>query len=295
MTSDKLTNPGSTALAMPSYGAEMTGMGFDNVDASFFKIPFLNVIQSLSPQRQRGNPKFIEGAEEGKFFDSANGRLYDGVRGIRIVPVYVEQAYMEYTPREKGGGVVGRHAINAPIVRETAIPRFGKAITKSGTELVRTFDMFFLNLGEMPNALENWDGTIRPMIITFWSTKIPQFQRFMDGIDSIKRPAGQAREPLAAHQRILTTFLDPRKKGTSFNVRLQVPGLDPAAGPSEGQLISAMLPSQVDGKPSPILTAARDLYLAVKGGTATVDHSQRSGENEPESTEAAEATDKAFS
>jgi hypothetical protein len=76
-------------------------MGFEKGDVA---LPFLRVLQSNSPQVKVKNPKYIDGATEGSFFNTATNRIYDGDEGIYVVPVYFEKQATLWTPRGGDGG-----------------------------------------------------------------------------------------------------------------------------------------------------------------------------------------------
>jgi hypothetical protein len=92
---------GSTVPAHLQNGA---GLGNENVDASALTIPKLDIIQSLSPQKQKSSPKYIEGAEEGKIFNSLTGELYDNVFVINLM---YETQFAVFKQRKYGAGFEG--------------------------------------------------------------------------------------------------------------------------------------------------------------------------------------------
>jgi hypothetical protein len=89
---------------LPAHLQTGTGLGNENVDANSLTIPKLDIIQSLSPQKQKSSPKYIEGAEEGKIFDSLSGELYDSVFLINLM---YETSWTVFKQRKFGGGFEG--------------------------------------------------------------------------------------------------------------------------------------------------------------------------------------------
>src|SRR4051812_45080055 len=56
-------------------------------------IPFLRVLQDLSPQVKKKDEAYVEGAEVGMFYESATKQLWEGEEeGILVIPVYHEQS-----------------------------------------------------------------------------------------------------------------------------------------------------------------------------------------------------------
>ena len=82
------------------------GTGLEEASADDYAIPFLRVLQSMSPQLKKSDGKYIQGAEEGMFFNTVTESIYDGTEGVSIIPCAYKKKYIEWIPREKGGGFV---------------------------------------------------------------------------------------------------------------------------------------------------------------------------------------------
>lgn len=82
-------------------------LGFEKGDVA---LPFMRVLQSNSPQVKPRNAKYIDGATDGAFFNTATNRVYDGDTGIFVVPVFFEKQATLWTPRgaEGTGGFVSQ-------------------------------------------------------------------------------------------------------------------------------------------------------------------------------------------
>lgn len=50
--------------------------GFENVTSDMLSMPFLKIAQAISPQVKRKDPAYIDGLEEGMFFNSVSGTVY---------------------------------------------------------------------------------------------------------------------------------------------------------------------------------------------------------------------------
>ncbi len=86
------------------YGAD--GAGSENIGREDVALPFLKILQGLSPEVTRGNEKFIKGATPGQFINSLTSELWDGEAGVEIIRVYFEKKYIEWRPKKAGGGLV---------------------------------------------------------------------------------------------------------------------------------------------------------------------------------------------
>lgn len=81
--------------------------GNENVTSDDIVVPRIDVVQSLSPQREQGHAKFIEGATEGLLFNSVSGRLYGKV--VQFIPVLFTKQYLVWKARKSGGGFRGAY------------------------------------------------------------------------------------------------------------------------------------------------------------------------------------------
>ena len=123
-TEDVATIPASPSTAltvaeeMQQLFTENAGDGRDDFEGRDFAIPFLAPLQKLSPQVDSTDAKYVEGAEPGMIFNTVSGAFYPaltgiGVKkegpGIRVVPAAYQKLFVEWVPRDSGGGFVGQH------------------------------------------------------------------------------------------------------------------------------------------------------------------------------------------
>lgn len=75
------------------------------------RFPRLLLIQAMSPQKTKGNEKYIPGLEEGSllFQSDTTTRIIDGETGIVVIPLAIRKRYVEYVPRDAGGGFVASY------------------------------------------------------------------------------------------------------------------------------------------------------------------------------------------
>jgi len=101
---------------IPDRSAE-AGLGFENFDFSKDqKIPFLQILQSQSPELERGHAKFIEGAERGDIINSATRKVYKCSEPhnfkITFIPCGYVRVHNEWNKRANGGGYVKTYLDN---------------------------------------------------------------------------------------------------------------------------------------------------------------------------------------
>ena len=74
--------------------SEHQGVGLD-YDTSDLQIPFVRLIQAMSPQIKKSDPSFIPGASQGDIFNTVTGQSWDGEEGVTVVPCYQETKYRQ--------------------------------------------------------------------------------------------------------------------------------------------------------------------------------------------------------
>lgn len=88
-----------------------SGRGFENVDSTRdLKMPFLSIVQGLSPEKDKNDPKYIEGAEEGDVFNSVSRELYKlsgpNPKPLVVIPCGFVRVWNVWRLRTLGGGFV---------------------------------------------------------------------------------------------------------------------------------------------------------------------------------------------
>lgn len=149
--------------------------GMEDAGADAYAIPFVALLQSGSPQVKRGSGAQLEGAAEGMIFNTVSEELFDGDEGIDVVPVYYRQAFVEWVPRDSGGGFVQEFAPGEepPYKRDEDT---GRDKLGNGNDIVDTRYHYCLLLKK--------DGSFEPVVITMTSTQVKKSRRWMFNIRS---------------------------------------------------------------------------------------------------------------
>ena len=91
----------------------------DEVTADDLLIPFLSILQPMSPQILEADdddkPALLKA---GNYFNSVTGELVSAKDGLAIQPVLFQTVVVEWKPREQGGGIAGRYEMTDPFIRE---------------------------------------------------------------------------------------------------------------------------------------------------------------------------------
>ena len=138
-------------------------------DSSEMQIPFVRLLQPLSPQLNKKKSEYIDGASSGDAFNNVTGQYWDGEAGITVVPCFQTTKYLEFVPRDMGGGFRGEIATTDPILQRTE-RQGSKEILPTGNELVKSDQHFCLVLEE--------DGMFQPVVIDMKSTQLKVSRRW---------------------------------------------------------------------------------------------------------------------
>lgn len=126
---------------IPDYLKGMAGnRGAEEVGAGDMIIPRVELVQALSPARNKKDAAYIEGAEEGMLFNNVTRQLYG--ESVIVVPVYYSKQYLVWKDRKSGGGGSNgfRGAFASKDLAEAAISKLGE----EGLEAIDTAQHFVL-------------------------------------------------------------------------------------------------------------------------------------------------------
>lgn len=88
----------------PDFLERGTRRGIEEQSSKDIIFPRLSLCQSMTPQRKKSDPNYIEGLEEGMLFNSLLGNIY-GTEAV-IVPIFFWKSRIMFRPMESGGGVL---------------------------------------------------------------------------------------------------------------------------------------------------------------------------------------------
>ena len=142
-----------------------SGMGLEDVSTTDMQIPFLRIIQALSPQLKKSDPAFIEGASQGDIFNTVTNKVWSADEGVSVLPVHFIQKMLEFVPRSAGGGFVGELSADSNEVRQAVRDQdTGMEVLPNGNELVRTAQHYIKIVHE--------DGSLESAILDMKKTQL---------------------------------------------------------------------------------------------------------------------------
>lgn len=192
------------------------GAGQEAMGTQDYAIPRLTILQSLSPQVNKRDEAYLDGAEAGMIFDSVMGRTWDGERGLEAILVKYRRAYIEWIPRNKGGGFVADHGSNPEVLAKCARTDTGFFLP-SGNEIVTVAEYFAFILNE--------DGPVDHVLIGFAKTQLKKARRLNTMISQflVQHPSGTGMFNPAMFYRTykLTTGPEQNDKGSWFGWNIE--------------------------------------------------------------------------
>lgn len=184
------------------------GSGFEDIQQSELSIPFLAVLQPTSPQV---NDESLPDVRAGMLFNTVTR---EAKKEIIFVPVHKTLSYMEWTPRDKQGGLIGSHEPQSDIVVKAKLASgktFGKLTTPDGNELVETHYLYGLILDAEGTSVDGF------AVMPFKSTHIKAMKNLMTSILTLK-----GKPPMFVNRLRIKTSQQKNEKGTFY-----VPSIEP--------------------------------------------------------------------
>ena len=140
------------ALAVNMFEAD-ADKGSQNMGQDDLALPFLKVLGQLSPETNKRDGKYVEGAEPGMILNSVTNELYDGTKGIQVLPAFYERKYVEWQDRGEGKGAPAAiHNADSDIVSTTTRDKSFKDRLPNGNYLENTANHFVVVLGKSPQS-----------------------------------------------------------------------------------------------------------------------------------------------
>ena len=140
------------AVAISSFEID-SGKGLGNMSQDDLALPFLKILGQLSPEVNKRDGKYVKGAEPGMIFNSVTGDLYDGAKGIQVVPCHYKLEYIEWRDRGEGSGApVAIHSSASDIMTKTTRDASFKDRLPNGNYIERTASHFVIVNGQTPST-----------------------------------------------------------------------------------------------------------------------------------------------
>jgi hypothetical protein len=207
------TKAASSPVEVYDYGDDV-GSGFENQTKDDYLVAMLSVLQPMSPQLEE-----LDDAKSGMLINTVTNTLWNGKDGLAFIPAHTEHVFVEWVPRDAGGGFVAVHQLDSEVVAKAKeeSDEFGR-YSVGDNDLVETFYVFGVALTD--------DGDFQ-MVIPFTSTKIKKYKSWMTKAREIQVRQPDERRitpPLFAHRYRITTIKESNPKGDFWNFNISFDG-----------------------------------------------------------------------
>ena len=236
------------ALALNSMFEEDALSGFEGMNQDDFALPFLRLLTNTSPEVGE-----VEGAMPGMVYNTVTGDLYDGKKGIEVVPCAYVRQYIEWAPRGSGSGApVAMYPATSDVLSRThREPGDNKDYLDNGNYIENTANHYVMVIRD--------DGTPEPALISMKSTQLKKSRKWNSMMQSVKVAGknGLFTPPMYSQVYRLTTVAESNDKGKWFGWEVERVGPVEDAG---------------------VYQAAKAFALSVNAGDVKVKHQDESAE-----------------
>ena len=188
-----------------------TAKGFENMTQEDLALPFLRILGQLSPQVTEGDAKYVSNAKPGMIYNTVTSELYDGKKGIKVIPCYYKKDFPEWSDRGDGPGApVAVHLSNSPVI-QTGKRDGSKIRLPNGNYLEETASYYVL--------AETKTGGYTPALITMKSTQLnvsKKWNSMMKTIQIADGKGGFAIPPMHGVVYNLASTLQKNDKGSWY-------------------------------------------------------------------------------
>ncbi len=201
----------NTALAvMAADFAADAGLGMEGADKSSFAIPFLSILQGLSPQLET-----VDGAKPGLFINSITNEV---LKEVLVIPCAFQRRFLRWAPRSEGGGYKGEYNpvdIETGKIAGVSTNAEGRLMLEND-ELKDTRNHFVL----MQTESGAWTGAL----LSLSSTQIKKSKRWMSLILGIEMRNAQGKPfnpPSFSHVYKLSAVKEENSKGSWWGLQVE--------------------------------------------------------------------------
>ena len=144
---NQVTTKKEGALATNLFEAD-ANEGTQNISQQDLALPFLKILGQLSPEVNKRDGKYVEGAEPGKIINTVTNKLYDE---IEVIPVFYKRQYVEWADRGTSTGApVMIHSADSDIISQTTRGKDYKDRLANGNYLENTANHYVIYLNDTP-------------------------------------------------------------------------------------------------------------------------------------------------
>lgn len=179
----------------------------DEATSEELLIPFLKILQPMTPEVVDNE---IEGAQAGMFYNTVTGQLYKSGELV-VQAVHFDRMFVEWIPRDAGGGINGRYQPEDPVVAAARAKNNNSVVNMKldGNDLLETVYVYVNILDKDGKEVEGFalmpTKSTHLKAISGWRTSM----RMIKGL----------RPPVISWRAVLSTEKKKNEDGTWFQLR----------------------------------------------------------------------------
>jgi hypothetical protein len=209
-------------------GEKLADKGFEQMGTKDLALPFLKVLGQLSPQVTQGDPNFIPTARAGMIYNSVTQSLYDGTKGIEVIPCFYKLEYLEWPDRKEGvSAPVNTYPADSDILTKTTRDEQNLDRLPNGNYVQETASHFVVRVEDgqpKETALISMKATQRKKS-KMWNSMMKSLR------DKRTDGKGYYTPAMFTQRYLLTTVLEKNAKGTWYGWKIS------HIGPVQNQMI----------------------------------------------------------
>lgn len=212
MAKTEVATKETTAVALATDFEADAFSGFENMQQDDYALPFLRLLTSTSPEVSEN-----ENARPGMIMNSVSGQLFDGKKGISVIPCAYVRQYIEWAPRGSGSGApIQIYPATSDILSRThKEPGDNKDYLDNGNYIENTANHYVMILND--------DGIPEPALIVMKSTQLKKSRKWNSMMQSTKLMGknGPYTPPMFSQVYRLTTMAESNDKGKWFGWEIE--------------------------------------------------------------------------
>lgn len=236
------------------------GVGFEGTDKESFAIPFLRVLQKISPQCDEADGQYMEEARGGMFFNSVSGQLLDGKKGITFLQCAYQRRFLRWAPRGSDQGFKGEISPDevATMRAKGEAQEFEGRLyipLEDGTVNPKKCDWLSDTRSHFGLLVDEETGAYSRVLLALSSTQIKKSKLIMSMLNEVKvkGPNGMVTPPTWLTKINLTSVIESNDQGSWFGIKPE----------SNGQITTQEL-----------YNAGKEFHAAIAAGEVKANYSE---------------------
>lgn len=203
------------------------GQGMEGADKDSFAIPFLKILQKISPQVDEADAAYIEGAKGGQLLNTVTQELFDGKEGLIFLHCAYQRRFLRWAARGEEGGFKGEYLPEqiAEMRANGEVQEFeGRlyAPLEDGSVNPKKCDIFQDTRSHFGLIVNEETGQYQTVLMALSSTQIKKSKLIMAMLSSAKvqGPNGMVTPPTWVNKIRLTTAVESNDQGSWYGLKV---------------------------------------------------------------------------